>query len=262
MRRRALLASSIAKGDIYTERYLTIEALEDEFTVQFENDGLEYCIDGSGEWTQLYYSEDTETINTGQKLHFRGHLVSDGYGIGGFSTSGEFNVMGNAMSLLFGDEGYLNYSLEGQDGAFYNLFYGCSGLKSVSPNLLPATTLSKDCYAEMFSGCTGLITPPNLPATTLVDSCYYFMFYDCQSLTKAPELPATTLADSCYEGMFNWCRNLNYIKMLATDISAYHCMFHWVYGVASTGTFVKNTNATWDVWGDNGIPNSWTVITE
>ena len=88
------------------------------------------------------------------------------------------------------------------------------------------------------------------------------MFYGCTSLTQAPELPATNLAEWCYYGMFYRCTNLNYIKMMATDISASKCLNNWVKGVSSTGTFVKNKDATWDVTGTSGIPESWTVITE
>ena len=34
-------------------------------------------------------------------------------------------------------------------------FYGCSALTD-APSELPAITLSQDCYASMFSGCTSL----------------------------------------------------------------------------------------------------------
>ena len=114
----------------------------------------------------------------------------------------------------------------------------------------------------MFSGCTSLTTAPELPATTLAHRCYNSMFYGCTSLTTAPELPATTLANYCYIYMFHRCTKLNYIKMLATDISATSCLANWVYIVASSGTFVKNPEATWDVVGVNGVPEGWTVITE
>ena len=87
------------------------------------------------------------------------------------------------------------------------------------------------------------------------------MFYDCTSLTTAPELLATTLYRDCYNLMFYGCSKLNYIKMLATSISASGCLNTWVYGVASSGTFVKNANATWNVTGIDGIPNGWTVET-
>jgi hypothetical protein len=79
---------------------------------------------------------------------------------------------------------------------------------------------------------------------------------------NAPELPATTLAQGCYQSMFNGCTKLNYIKMLATDISASYCLYNWVKDVASTGTFVKNKDATWNVTGAHGIPSGWTVVND
>jgi hypothetical protein len=36
---------------------------------------------------------------------------------------------------------------------------------------------------------------------------------------------------------------------------------NWVNGVAATGTFVKNSAASWNVTGSNGIPSGWTVET-
>ena len=59
--------------------------------------------------------------------------------------------------------------------------------------------------------------------------------------------------------MFNGCGNLNYIKCLATNISASNCTAYWVSDVASTGTFVKATNMTGWTTGANGIPTNWTV---
>ena len=98
-----------------------------------------------------------------------------------------------------------------------------------------------------------------LPVTALTEGCYAGMFQGCGSLVNAPELPAATLVDKCYEGMFRGCSSLNYIKCLATDISATDCTTNWVYGVASYGLFIKATNMEdWTV-GVNGIPNGWTV---
>ena len=145
-------------------------------------------------------------------------------------------------------------------GCYEGMFYGCTSLTQAPE--LPATTIAYYCYSQMFYGCTSLTQAPELPATTLFQSCYSSMFGRCTSLTQAPELPATNLAEWCYYGMFNGCTNLNYIKMMATDISASNCLNNWVKGVSSTGTFVKNKDATWDVTGTSGIPESWTVITE
>ena len=144
------------------------------------------------------------------------------------------------------------------DSCYGSMFFGCTSLTSAPE--LPATTLPFGCYSEMFMGCTSLTTAPALPATTLETMCYKSMFNGCSSLTTAPELPATTLKFMCYSGMFNGCTSLNYIKCLATDISAPSCTKNWVSGVASTGTFVKAPSMTSWTEGNSGIPTGWTVI--
>ena len=143
----------------------------------------------------------------------------------------------------------------------YSYMFAYSSSLTEAP-ALPATTLAYMCYTHMFYNCTSLATSPALPATTLANYCYYYMFNGCKSLTIAPELPATILVEGCYADMFRRCSNLNYIKMLATDISAKDCLQMWVYGVATTGTFVKaaeNTDISVD--SSDGIPSGWTVET-
>ena len=144
-------------------------------------------------------------------------------------------------------------------GCYDSMFYECTSLTEAPE--LPATTLAPYCYSSMFVRCTSLTQAPELPATTLTDRCYFMMFDGCTSLTQAPELPATTLAQLCYFNMFNGCTQLNYIYMMATDINAVACLYNWVLGVSSTGTFVKNAAATWDVTGADGIPKGWNVVT-
>ena len=171
-----------------------------------------------------------------------------------------------------------------------DMFKNCTSL--VNAPALPATTLGNQCYQGMFNSCTSLVTAPELPATTLTVGCYTDMFYNCSSLVNAPSLPATTLKNSCYSGMFNkctslvtapdlmaetlvsrcyekmfyGCSSLNYIKaMFTTDPDeTYPRNLYtdiWVQGVAATGTFVKNVEATWSTTGTGGIPNGWTVET-
>ena len=142
---------------------------------------------------------------------------------------------------------------------YKQMFQGCASLTTVPE--LPATTLAIYCYYGMFRDCTSLTTVPSnlLPATTLADDCYYYMFQGCTSLATAPELPATTLATYCYGRMFYGCTSLNYIKCLATDISASNCTNGWVFGVASTGKFVKNPSITSWPTGVSGIPDNWTI---
>ena len=140
---------------------------------------------------------------------------------------------------------------------YWDMFYGCTSL-TTAPEL-PATTLAVYCYCNMFYDCTSLTTAPELPATTLVNNCYSSMFARCSKLTTAPELPATKLTTSCYSNMFQDCTKLNYIKCLATNISASRCTSGWVSGVAGTGKFVKAASMTKWTRGVNGIPSNWTV---
>lgn len=234
MRRRFISYQGLQESFDYNY-YLTIYALEDGLTVVFNNE-IEYGIDGVG-WKKLRGGLKSPSINKGHTISFRAKLTPAYWsGIGTFTISNACNLIGNIMSLLFYNDAASATSLIGFDYAFCRLFAGCTTIKSVSSNFTPATML-----------CTG---------------CYNGVFQDCTSLTTAPELPATTLADNCYTGMFNGCTSLNYIKMLATDVSAISCLNSWVYGVSSTGTFVKSKDATWDVRGVSGIPNGWTVETE
>ena len=160
----------------------------------------------------------------------------------------------NCSSLVYPPE--LPATTLGSD-CYSNMFYGCSSL--VYPPALPATTLENYCYWSMFWGCKNLIIAPALPATTLENYCYWSMFRNCSSLTVAPELPATTLAQNCYSNMFYGCSNLHYIKCLAGNNINTNNTDGWLYGVPSTGTFVKNPEANWPT-GDSGIPSGWEVV--
>ena len=137
-----------------------------------------------------------------------------------------------------------------------SMFNGCTSL--VTAPELPVTKLELYCYSHMFYGCTNLVNAPELPVTTLALGCYNGMFCNCTSLETAPTLPATTLANYCYQNMFDGCSSLNYIKCLATNISA-SSLSNWVRGVALTGTFVKNANMESWTTGTSGIPSGWTV---
>ena len=210
---------------------MTVEALEDGVYLSFSGEGLSYSID-EGEWTVLQHSENTPTINIGQSIKLKGKNIRTG-AITYFSINGRCKLSGTIMSLVYGDAPY--EQTIPMNVAFSNAFYGCPSIVEVSSDFLPATTLTNACYMNLFRGCTELTTAPDLPATELVDNCYY--------------------------GMFQGCTKLNYIKMLATDISASNCLNNWVNGVASSGTFVKNKNATWNVTGDSGVPSGWTIQT-
>ena len=276
------------------KQYFTTIALEDS---KFQLSGdttntIDYSLDGGSTWTTLAANTDTPTVTAGTKIMWKGTLTpTSNAGIGTiaagpFYQNYRFSVEGNVMSLLYGDNFIGQTDLTGKDYAFKSLLSNNGKLIDAGNLILPATTLSKECYQgilsdcnllvtapailpattltefcyyAMFNNCTSLTTAPALPATTLAQSCYEYMFQGCTSLTTAPALPATTLANSCYSSMFQSCSSLNSIKMLATDISAMYCLLDWVNGVAATGTFVKDASMTGLSTGKNGIPSGWTV---
>lgn len=224
------------------------------------------CSTDETNWSIWY--KDT-TLSSGQTLYLRGDNP-DGfslnsqydspyynYGVNTFQISGAVEIGGDIRSLV---DVTMASTIVPAYNCFAYLFHNCSAILNVDYSLLSGfTTLTKGCYRNMFKGCAALTTVPELPAETLAEGCYNSMFIGCTSLTTAPELPATTLEYGCYTGMFTNCTNLNYIKCLATDISASNCTYYWVNGVAATGTFVKAASMEDWTTGNSGIPSGWTV---
>lgn len=118
------------------------------------------------------------------------------------------------------------------------MFYNCRSFKRAPK--LPATTLAKGCYSSMFEICKGLEQAPKLPATTLAESCYSFMFSSC-TLTSAPSLPATTLAKDCYNSMFNYCINLTTIPALPATTLAERCYMNMFSGSENVRIYSENS---------------------
>ena len=251
------------KKNEYSKEYLTFEALEQtDITLSYNsvtNKSIEYSFDKST-WTTFTPAFGAETItslNEGDKMYVRA-TWTDNIEEQSFGSTGRYKVSGNIMSLFYGD-GFIGKTTFRGDNACRVLFIGSMNLTDASNLIMPVTTLTTRCYYEMFDGCTALVTAPALPATTLAVSCYFRMFAGCTSLTTAPELPATTLPNDCYGNMFVGCTSLNYIKCLATDISASNCTVNWVNGVASGGVFAKDATMTGWTTGNDGIPTGWIV---
>lgn len=244
--------------------YVTFSAASTQtLTMSQAVEGLQYSVGGAA-WATL----GTSTVTfggTGNDLRLRG---TNGYG-----TAKDNN---NFATVMFGESttpvacsgdirtlvNYLNYETASTANArFCYLFWLCSNLTTAPA--LPATELADYCYYYMFNKCNSLTVAPALPATELADHCYNFMFGRCTSLTQAPELPAETLKSFCYYSMFYQCSSLNYVKAAFTTspTAVNNSTLLWLDGVAATGTFVKNPNATWDVRGVNGVPEGWTVET-
>ena len=144
---------------------------------------------------------------------------------------------------------------------YLGMFRFCDKLRTAP--IIKASSFGEQACMGMFNGCSSLTNVPSnmLSGTSIGSECFEDMFRGCVSLTKAPDLPATVyggVGKINYNRMFNGCTSLNYVKcMILTPNTNYH--EKWLEGVSSSGTFVKNPNATWER-GINGIPDSWTVI--
>ena len=257
------------------EMYFTTEALEDGsigFNIPAEVGtslvtSVSYSTDEGETWTTADNVASTEVniivdnVKKGDKILWKGSANNFAItGLNGkyckFISSGNIDIYGNIMSLLYGDDFTDSVSFPASKTYIFKSLF--RGLKIINAwdLILPATTLANNCYQYMFGSCTSMITAPELPATTLAQQCYSRMFYNCTSLTTAPELPATTLVNSCYQYMFYGCTSLNYIKILALSISGETT--NWIGDVSPTGTFVKVAGVEYPA-GTSGIPSGWTV---
>lgn len=269
----------------YTKIPFTIEVLSDgeiswnlgEKTVQYSKN--------YGEWLTMD-SSTTISVADGDDVRFKG--TNENYSGNTFSSTSQFNAVGNIMSLIGGD------FFETQDtvgeGCFYDMFKMCSTIISAKDLKLPATNLGKFCYCEMFGFCCNLVAAPDLPATKMAygcynamfsscsslkttpelqsteldDYCYMGMFFGCSKLESAPELPATRLKDCCYYQMFEWCTNLIVAPILPSTELVGHCywrMFSQCHNLSYIKAMFKTTPSQYHTWNwVDGVSSSGTFV--
>lgn len=137
-------------------------------------------------------------------------------------TSGCFKSMFSSCYSLIG----LNENAV--DTSSPNNYITVNGINYHYPEVKDYTSLSPNCFEEMFAGCSSLvISPINLQEiTTLAPECFKNMFSGCTSLVYGPFLPMTDLTlgstdnkptysanysqgdYNCFEGMFQNCTSL------------------------------------------------------
>ena len=214
--------------------YLTFSSPSD-FTLGTAGtwDGVLECSTDAINWDIWKAAAESVTSRNG-KLYIRGVgntrlcYGSVSYDRWIFYNSGDsITCIGNIENLL----DFITVAKGGHppmaEGCFNYLFYGCAAL--ISAPSLPATTLSKRCYFNLFFG-TGIVKAPELPATTLAFQCYFGMFERCDKLTIPPELPATNLADECYKHMFQNCTNLYSLPSLPATSLKQDCYAYMFRG--------------------------------
>ena len=227
-------------------------------------DGMQYDI-GEGKQTINGVNEISIDVSPSNKVRFYGNGTSiKDYSSTNIVSTNNVELSGNIMSLVDEDNFATATSMVG--ASFAGLFAGNECGINASGLLLPATTLSENCYSRMFAGCSALDdTPTELPALTLAPGCYSYMFEGCGQISEAPHLPATELVDSCYFNMFYECGSLGIVTCLATTINGTDCTKDWLYGVSDHSNegpakFTKAKDANcWTLNSSDGIPWNWVV---
>lgn len=177
-----------------------------------------YLRDTDNDW-QVLPRQTGITVNAGEKIFFKATGRANSTYLSTFEgTTAYYNVYGNIMSLLYGDN-FVGQTDNAKQGMFLDLFKG-TNVVSAAGLVLPATELHNECYENMFVNCTSLVSAPSvLPATSLTYSCYAGMFYGCTSLVNAPVILGTALQPRCCEMMFRGCTSLvNAPALPATDM--------------------------------------------
>ena len=231
------IAQQNAKGYYLTATTytgLTLTATADSSSVRLTKKGKifnEFEVNTGSGW-QSYAFGTVIPLNAGESCKWRCSehptTQSDSNYVQ-FDLRGTIEASGNCNSMLSSDFENLT-SLSGYDYAFYHMFHAL----------------------------TALTKAPELPATTLAGFCYKWMFAGCRSLTKAPTLPATTSVESCYCQMFEGSSKINEVR-ISTTTTATNALFNWLNGVAATGDFYCDPNATiFPTDSNSGIPSGWT----
>ena len=217
---------------------LTMEALTaGSIVITSPKSGMQFSVNG-GTKTKINSTNDfTIHVSAGEKMAFYG----DGTNITAYNdtkiTGGtaQVKVYGNIMSLV-DETDYETATALSAEETFDSFFDSNTNLTDASGLLLPATTLTTRCYANLFANCEALTAAPALPATSLASHCYLSMFTDCTALTAAPALPAKVLSTYCYQNMFKSCTKLSSVTCLATNISANKCLYNWLLNAGTGAT--------------------------
>jgi len=149
----------------YSREYFTIKSLENNNTITFTkynknsnkitaDKPIQYSKDLTT-WNNISFVTDNSSqivLNSGEKLYLKGTNSAYGETISGFYTSaaniqssGNIDVMGNIMSLIYGDN-FENNSTISSNRTFTNLFRNNNKLTNAKYLVLPTMSLTTGCY--------------------------------------------------------------------------------------------------------------------
>lgn len=172
----------------------------------------------------------------------------------------DFNVYGNITSMYYGSSfnGQRNY---GSTNAFGYGFFTQSKVVDASNLVLPNSLITLNGnygqFGRMFSQCTKLISPPELPATTLVKSCYYNIFYGCSKLTYI-KVGFTAWPDMSSSSASNYRATYEWTNLTQNTTGTFVCPAALPQQFNASG---NNTSGSSLSNASNAIPYGWTVQT-
>lgn len=227
-----------------------------------------YYRKNGGSWTSMsssgYSQQSTISVAVGDIVEVYGERSSYAennttkYHL--FTGTATYNLYGNLKSLYRGIN-FTSGTEEMSSNAGVYLFYSAKVIDA-SNLIFDFTSYSTGACYYMFRGCTSMTDGPIVLGTASGTNCMGYMFYGCTNLVNGPKLYSITLGTSAYNNMFYNCSKLNYIEAYFTTTPGTNYTSNWMYGVQTTsGTFVKNSAATWNVTGVNGVPTNWTKTT-
>ncbi|MBR5924068.1 MAG: hypothetical protein IKZ60_01290 [Bacteroidales bacterium] len=253
---------SLDEGETWTQ-YATAFKLMANQVACIKGNRTNYKNEKAGD--QWWTPEDKPIFKANKLVYISGNimsLLSDEENLTESAFQGAFSRGGTAVNYIDieSDIPLILPATELAPRCYMRMFHNCTSLK-VAPTFKVEQTAEKCCY-NMFRKCTFLtqVGSIELPATTLSVDCYRELFRECTNLKSAPILPAPTLVQECYRQMFSNTK-VNTVVCLATDISAQDCLNSWLSYVPSNGTFYTAPGKTTNFFpeGASGIPSGWSV---
>lgn len=277
--------------------YLTFEALNNGVKLLYTRgtSTFQYSADLGKSWQNWLPESYSPILNVGDKLLVKcvNPVINSTSGIGCITSDQErgynYKVSGDIMSMIYGDDAAIHYSLKGYDRCF-NIFLASQRLLDAGDLILKATELAPYCYNQLLYGCNNNIRlPKELPAENLAANCCRY-FSNGGPYTEMPIIKATSANSYNFyafligsknitkidlssikrisgnrplDAAFKNCSALNYIKIGWKQWANPSSLSQsWVEGVSSQGTFVMPYNIEFDpesIRGTNGIPEGWEV---
>ena len=241
---------------------------------------IEYTLDGGDEWIEWDFSDkynipevivpyERPMVMRGNCPH--GTSRQDIQAFYSFFIYGDitvevlgcpYSLLGksrrNTTTLLANGENENVY----HDISFFGLFNNNETISNGSISL-PAKTLSKKCYGQMFGSCKNMSgAMERLPAMNLAEQCYSYMFSNT-ALSDSPEIMAEKSEILAYWAMFKGCNSLNTVWMHIVEGNPYtsgdNLCQDMLSNCSSEGTLYVPESDIADYFTQTVCPTGWTV---